>query len=323
MRLEQILYVVAIAEQKSISRAAKEMFVTQPAISNALKDLESEIGFEIFERTKTGVILTNKGEEFYSIAKSIQSDLERITRLSGKKQHTTELSIAATPMVWGIDFIDMMDTVRMAFPEIKLSAYEFRPRQLIDYLKRDAIDIALCGYAQAIAPQLCETIDKLGYEREEIARWPLAVFLPGSSPLAQEALSMERLKNIPRIIFKDTEPNAAPLDMKQPQTAAYSFLDRGSIKEAVAHNKGYAILPVSMAMEDIYVESGKIKVATLEKTHYINLSLVHHRTSILTEEEVAILSIIRDQMRKQDAKLKKQFRFAPHTQLEDGFALHY
>ena len=61
MTLNQLKYVIALSQVNSINEAAKKLFVSQPALTSALKALEEEVGFDIFLRTKNGISLTVKG----------------------------------------------------------------------------------------------------------------------------------------------------------------------------------------------------------------------------------------------------------------------
>ena len=67
MTLQQIKYIIAVADEASISKAANKLYVSQPRISNAIHDMESELGFEIFERSSRGVTVTPKGYEFWDM----------------------------------------------------------------------------------------------------------------------------------------------------------------------------------------------------------------------------------------------------------------
>ena len=62
--LYRVFYTVAL--NKSISKAAKELFISQPAVSKSIKKLEDELGGNVFKRTKTGVILTEEGKELFN-----------------------------------------------------------------------------------------------------------------------------------------------------------------------------------------------------------------------------------------------------------------
>lgn len=71
MTLTQVQYVVAIADTKSMNKAANKLFVSQPALSEAIKDLEAELQTQLFIRTNKGVIVTTEGEEFLSYARQM------------------------------------------------------------------------------------------------------------------------------------------------------------------------------------------------------------------------------------------------------------
>ena len=67
MTLSQLVYVVTVAEKKSMNKAAAELFVSQPALSGAIRDLEEEIHTQIFLRSNKGIVVTAEGEEFLRI----------------------------------------------------------------------------------------------------------------------------------------------------------------------------------------------------------------------------------------------------------------
>ena len=64
MTLQQLKYVITVAEKGTVSEAAKTLFISQPSLTNAIKELENELQIEIFIRTNKGVIVSNEGEQF-------------------------------------------------------------------------------------------------------------------------------------------------------------------------------------------------------------------------------------------------------------------
>ena len=80
MTLQQIHYVLAVAASGSMNKAAEELFISQPSLTNAIKDLESEIGIKIFLRTSRGVILTKEGEEFLLYSRQLYQQYELMER---------------------------------------------------------------------------------------------------------------------------------------------------------------------------------------------------------------------------------------------------
>ena len=84
MDLKDLEYTLAIAKYRSISKAAKELFLSQPYLSSKLKSLEKELGIQIFRRTSTGIIPTASGEELLNSAAKIHSEVEYIRRLKAR-----------------------------------------------------------------------------------------------------------------------------------------------------------------------------------------------------------------------------------------------
>lgn len=76
MTLQQLKYVIEVAKSRSINKAAKRLFISQPSLSNALKSLEEEIGITIFSRTNTGITLTTAGTEFLGYARQVVEQAE-------------------------------------------------------------------------------------------------------------------------------------------------------------------------------------------------------------------------------------------------------
>lgn len=71
MTLQQLKYVVTVAEKGTISDAAKELFISQPSLTNAIKELENEMHITIFNRTNKGIVISNKGDEFLAYARQV------------------------------------------------------------------------------------------------------------------------------------------------------------------------------------------------------------------------------------------------------------
>ena len=75
MNIQQLRYVVAIANSGTFREAAEKMYVSQPSLSISVRDLEKELGFKIFRRTSSGTFLTRRGMEFYEKAQELVMDL--------------------------------------------------------------------------------------------------------------------------------------------------------------------------------------------------------------------------------------------------------
>lgn len=87
MKLQQLRYVVKVAECGSITEASRRLFVSQPSVTASIRDLENEMGMHIFERTNKGVIVSEEGETFLGYARQV---LDQADLLEGKYKGTSE-----------------------------------------------------------------------------------------------------------------------------------------------------------------------------------------------------------------------------------------
>ena len=96
--LQQLRYLIAVAEYGSINAAARELFATQSNLSTAIKDLEQELGVTIFTRSNRGVALTNDGTELLGYARQVieQADMLERRYAEHAKQYALERSIELT-----------------------------------------------------------------------------------------------------------------------------------------------------------------------------------------------------------------------------------
>ncbi len=99
MKTEQVRLALAIAQEKSISKAAAALFISQPTASNLLKTLEKEIGYSIFRRKRNGVTLTKEGAAFIEQAGNIERALRTISQIRHGVEH-----IELTVLSYHLDF---------------------------------------------------------------------------------------------------------------------------------------------------------------------------------------------------------------------------
>lgn len=86
MKLEYIEYVAQIERCHSINKAAKALYFSQPFLSGVLKQLEEELGYDIFVRNNQGVVLTDEGKEFLRLGKQVQELICRMENISRKEE---------------------------------------------------------------------------------------------------------------------------------------------------------------------------------------------------------------------------------------------
>ncbi|MDP9862338.1 MULTISPECIES: LysR family transcriptional regulator [Streptosporangium] len=97
MNLQQLRYVVATAEHRTMTDAARSLYIAQPALSRAIRDLERELGMTLFARSGRGVVVTAQGRRVVKLAREALDAVREIEELSSHGDSEAELRIASTP----------------------------------------------------------------------------------------------------------------------------------------------------------------------------------------------------------------------------------
>ena len=128
MTLQQLKYIMKIVECGSITEAARQLYITQPSLSTAIKELEEELGIEIFYRTNKGVSLTTDGSEFLSYARQIIEQTELLEqRYMGKKPSKKLCSISTQHYAFAVNaFVELL-------MDLDVDEYEFTLRETRTY----------------------------------------------------------------------------------------------------------------------------------------------------------------------------------------------
>ncbi len=264
MRLEHFQYIVEIARCKSMSKASKKLYITQPSLSTAIQNLEKEVGFQIFKRSTYGVALTDKGEALLAIAENIVHQLDLLKELSNPETDSaTNLNLAAVPVFCNALMFQLIQILKRDYPYIHLNTLELRPSKILPALLSGAADLAVGTYAPSTKEQIFQEASKNNLAIEPIFEDPMYCFLHRNHPMARKrCVSLEDLSDSIPALFND-HTLMDSYEYHQPDAHEYaknyySFTDRSSVKKAVAKGLAYAILPRLMAYDDIYVTSGMI-----------------------------------------------------------------
>ena len=129
MTLQQIKYILGVAEAGSFNRASERLFISQPSLTSSVHDAERELGFEIFNRTSRGINLTDLGTDFVNDAKEIYIHYENLIKnysQSGKKSFSVSTLYYAFARIAFVQIVkefskgDLQGTYDFAFREKKL-----------------------------------------------------------------------------------------------------------------------------------------------------------------------------------------------------------
>lgn len=149
MRLEQLQYIIETANQKSISKAAKNLYISQPSLSKAISQLEAELGIPIFVRLQQGVIPTTKGEIIINKARTILNEIEEIKDTASEKHLIADSDIfhVAMPLLLCNElFSCAASLLQKQFPTLTIIPYQYNTMDTIHDLSNETLDFGIISY---------------------------------------------------------------------------------------------------------------------------------------------------------------------------------
>ena len=196
MELRHLKYFLAVAETQNIRLAAKKVHVTQPAISKKIKELETELGVQLFDRLPKGLSL-NKAGEIYQ--KRLGPIMVQIAEANAKVRQfaNTEygsLGLGAPDfLLWGGEVTQVMNQFRSSNDKVELEMFSDSPAVLLKRLELDQIDGT---FVYSFSPLPSE------YEAKEVARDRLVLAYPVSwSSKVSSSMSIDDLNQLPAVRF--------------------------------------------------------------------------------------------------------------------------
>ncbi|MFB9774896.1 LysR family transcriptional regulator [Brevibacterium otitidis] len=208
MELQQLRYVVAIAEERNFTRAAERCFVGQSALSHQIKALEKELGVALFARTSRRVELTPAGHAFL---RGAQTSLEAADRAVAEAAAATgiisgTLTVGVIPTVTAIDVPAELGAFHRIHPRVRISMRGGGSDEFIAAIETGTMDIALLGLPNTTPPR--------GVAYRLLAREQLAAVVSTSHPLAsRRRLSLTDMAEETFVDFPEGSPGRAPSDL--------------------------------------------------------------------------------------------------------------
>lgn len=241
MTLNELRYIVAVAQERSFGRAAAKCFVSQPALSVAIQKLEEELGAQLFERGKSEVSVTPVGERVVEQAQLVLEEAARIRELAraGRNQLVGPFKLGVIYTVAPYLLPDLIPTLRVRAPEMPLELEENLTEVLETELKSGRLDAAII--ALPFAPPGVATV----FLYEE----PFQVVVPSEHRWAKrKSVHPDELVGEHAILlnvghcFRDQVLDACPeLNRQDVPTARTNSLE--TVRNMVASGLGVSVLP--------------------------------------------------------------------------------
>lgn len=200
MTLQQLKYIVTIAEKGTISEAAKALFISRSSLTNALKELENELQITIFHRTNKGIIISNEGDEFLGYARQV---LQQMNLLEEKyltnKQHKQKFSVSTQHYSFAVNaFVDIINDYGNKNFDFTLRATQ--TYEIIDDVNKMKSEIGILYLSN-------ENQNDLNFEELFIAS--PHIFISSTHPLAcKDIINLSDLRPYPYLCFEQGDHNS-------------------------------------------------------------------------------------------------------------------
>ena len=145
VKLRQLDALRAVAEAGSLHEAARRLFLTQPAISRSIRELEVELGVQLLTRSANGATLTPFAHQVLKRAFIVQREIERIAEdaQTARGERGGRLTLAITPPASTLALADTLIELKAARPTVKLDVIEWRGENIADGLRNGTVDVAI------------------------------------------------------------------------------------------------------------------------------------------------------------------------------------
>ncbi|MFG2415063.1 MULTISPECIES: LysR family transcriptional regulator [Streptomyces] len=243
MELQQMRYVVAVAETNSFTRAAERCLVVQSALSHQIARLERELGARLFERTSRRVRLTSAGAAFLPSARQCLDAAERAAAevAAAVGEVRGRLAVGLIPSVAAVDIPGALREFHEQYPSVRVSLRVGASDELVEQVRQGAIEVAFLDLPTTARPE--------GVEARELARDCLVAVVAPDHPLAGEPavdlgrLSHEVFVDLPAQTAGRAQSDQAFADAGFSRDVAFEVTNTDYLSRLVSQGLGIALLP--------------------------------------------------------------------------------
>lgn len=300
MTFQQIRYIVEIAKHNSISKAASALYVTQPSISKAVRELEADLGITILDRTNKGVLFTKEGTELLFYARMLLEQMESVVYHFNKEKtiDLTKVSISSQHYGFVIEAVaNLMDY--FAERKYELTIREGKTTDVIEdvYASRSVLGILSLT-----------NLNKNFFERYFVSKslmfTPLTslrqhVFLRKEHPLAHlKCITLEQLRDYPYLTYQqdDVLLHFAEEAINVDNIRKLVYLkDRGTMNNLLSNTDGYNL--GTGCIVNNYMNPNIISIP-LERSNLIQVGLVKRNDVFLSEEILVYIDFLKVALEK-------------------------
>ncbi|MBM7645712.1 DNA-binding transcriptional LysR family regulator [Scopulibacillus daqui] len=247
MDVRHLQYFLEVVKQKSFTKAAETLHITQPTISKMIKDIEDEYGVPLLERTGRKAVMTDAGEIVFKHAQKIVQSFDDLTNELSDLMNIKrgKITIGLPPMVGAYFFPRVLGRFREAYPDIMIQVFEAGAKKVMNDVESGALEIGVV--VQPVDLKLFHTIS--------FVKESLRLVVHPEHPLAvKEEVKLIELKDEPFILFREDfalhdQIIQTCIQAGYKPKIAYESSQWDFISQLAAAKLGVALLPETICKE--------------------------------------------------------------------------
>lgn len=285
MTLLQLKYMITAAEVGSITEAAKVLFISQPSLSGAIKEVEKEAGISIFTRCRAGIALTKEGMEFLGYARQVVQQMELLeSKYINNQPAKQRFCISTQHYTFTANaFVELVQHFGQERFEFILN--ETQTHQIIEDVRNRFSDIGILYISNYNESVLIKVLEENNLSFHEIFSASPHVFLRKDHPLAcRESLKLDDLKPYPKLSFVQGNYESAffaeELFSNEPAEKSIKVSDRAAIVNFMIGLDGYTI---SSGIFPKFLQGDEIVSVPLEEPEVMRIGYIINKDKELSE----------------------------------------
>ena len=298
MRIQQLHYIIKIVETGSMNEAAKQLFITQPSLSNAVRDLEREMGIDIFNRNPKGITLTKDGVEFLSYARQVVEQTALLEeRYKSKTTHRELFSVSSQHYAFVVNaFVSLLGEADMTQYELFLR--ETRTWEIIDDVKNFRSEIGVLFLNSYNRDVLTKMFDDNHLTYTSLFKAHPHIFVSKDNPLAKKKLiHLEDLEDFPYLSYDQGIHNSFYFSeeiMSQiPHKKSIVVSDRATLFNLLIGLDGYTI---ATGILNSKLNGDNIVSIPLDVEDMIDIVYIRHEKANLSKMEEKFIDYLLEEV---------------------------
>ena len=278
MTLQQLKYALTIADCGSMNEAGKQLFISQPSLSETMKELETEIGLDIFLRSNRGIVITPEGEEFLGYARQVTEQFGLLQSKYIDKKVKEKFSVSTQHYTFAVKaFVETVKQIGME--QYEFAVHETTTISVIENVKNFKSEIGVLYENDFNEKVLNKMFKENGLEFVELFSCDTFVYLWSGHPLAkQDVITMEELDEYPCLSFDQGKNNSLYLAEEMKSTYEYRRLikanDRATLLNLMIGLNAYTLCS-GIICEDL--NGNDYKAVPLKETEKMRIGYIKRK----------------------------------------------